>query len=67
MVGVVGSARAGGRASGVGRLIDVLAIDIDGVGDEGRASVTTAGVALLEPEELDLGLDTVENVETHSD
>ena len=27
--------------------------------------MTAAGVALLEPEELDLGLDSVEEVESH--
>lgn len=52
----------GGRAGGDGRLVDVLAVDVDGVGDEGRAPVAGAGVALLEAEELELGLDAFDEV-----
>jgi hypothetical protein len=61
----LGPARVGGRASCVGRVVDVLAVDVDGVGDESGAAVAAAGVALLEPEELDPGLDAVEETETH--
>jgi hypothetical protein len=61
----VGPARVGRRAGCVGRLVDVLAVDVDGVGDEGRAAMAAAGVALLEPEELDLGLDAFD--EAHGD
>ena len=53
------------RARGVGGLVDVFAVDVDSVGPEGRATVTAAGVALLEPEELDLGLEPVEERSTH--
>lgn len=53
------------RACGVGSLVDVLAVDVDSVGPEGRATVTAAGVALLEPEELDLGLEPIEERSTH--
>lgn len=44
---------------GAGRLVDVLAVDVDCVGAEGGAAVAAAGVALLEAEELDLGLDAL--------
>lgn len=44
---------ATGRAWG---LVDVLAVDVHGIALEGRAPVAVAGVALLETEELELGL-----------
>lgn len=47
----------GAGARGVGSLVDVLAVDVDGVADEGRAAVAVARVPLLEAEQLDLGLD----------
>lgn len=50
-------ARGTGR---VGRLVDVFTVDVDGVGDEGGAAMPAAGVALLEPEQLDLGLDALD-------
>lgn len=52
-------------ARGVGRVIDVLAVDVDGVGDKGGATVTAASVALLELEELVFGLDFLKDVEAH--
>ena len=55
----------GRRPGGVGRVVDVLAVDVDGVGDKGRAAVAAARVALLEPEELNLGVDAVD--EAHGD
>ncbi len=61
----MGPARVRRRAGCVGRVVDVLAVNVDGVGDKRGATVTTAGVPLLEPEELDLGLDTIDEVETH--
>jgi hypothetical protein len=54
-----------GAAGAVGRLVDVLAVDVDGVGDKGRAAMTAAGVALLKAEELQLGLDLVEEALAH--
>lgn len=56
MEGVDTRGGVGGRggAGAVGGLVDVLAVDVDGVGDEGGAAVATAGVALLEAEELEL-------------
>lgn len=63
--GAVGLARVYRGASGVGGIVDVFAINVGGVGDEGGATMTAAGVALLKPEELDLGLDAVEEAETH--
>lgn len=58
-----GARRAGfGRGTGVvGGLVDVFAVNIDSIGLEGRTAVALAGVALLEAEELDLSLDTVED------
>lgn len=58
-------AGAGGRTSAVGGLVDVFAVHVDRVGDEGGAAMTTAGVALLKAEELQLGLDLVEKALTH--
>ena len=55
-----GGGCVGGRAGRDGRLVDVLAVDVDGVRDKGRAPVAAAGVALLEPEELQLGLDALD-------
>ena len=48
-----------GRAGGVRGLVDVLAIDIDGVGYESGAAVAP-GIALLEAEQLKLGLDALD-------
>jgi hypothetical protein len=41
-------------------LVDVFAVDVNGIGSEGGTSVTATGVTLFEPEELDLGLDSFE-------
>jgi hypothetical protein len=46
-------------ARGVGSLVDVFTVDVDGVGAEGRAPVSAAGIALFEAEELDLRLDSL--------
>jgi hypothetical protein len=59
--GIDRSAGSAGRGIGGGTredrgLVDVLAVDVDGVGDEGRATVAAARVALLESHELELGL-----------
>lgn len=54
-----------GRPSCVGCLVDVLAIDIYGVRNEGGASMAVAGVTLLEAEQLELGLDTFEDAWWH--
>lgn len=61
-------ARCGGlcrRAGAVGSLVDILAINIDGVGHEGGATVAATGVALLKAEELKLGLDTLKETLAH--
>ncbi len=52
---------------GVRCVVDVFAVDIDRVGHEGRAAVAVACVALLQPEELNLLVDAVEEAETHGD
>lgn len=51
----------------VGRVVgvDVLAVDVLSLGDEGGSAVATLGVALFEAEELDLGGDDVEDVAAH--
>ena len=51
---------AAAGAGVVGGGVDVLAIDVDGVGAERCAAVLAVGVALLEAEELELGLDAVD-------
>lgn len=48
------------RAGGARSLINIFTVDIDGIGPKGRTSVTAAGVALFEPEELNLGLESFE-------
>lgn len=63
--------RAGGvavarRAGGAGSLVDVFAVDVNGIGPEGGASVTAASVALLKPKELDLGLEPFKECRSHS-
>lgn len=50
----------GAGASGVGSLVDVFSVDVDGVADEGGTAVAVARVTLLEAEELDLGLDLLD-------
>lgn len=65
--GGVGRARLGRGTSGVGGVVDVFAIDVGSVGDKGGATMTAAGVALFKTEQLDLGLDAVEETETHCD
>lgn len=64
-IGGVGPAGVGGRTCRVGCVIDVLSINVGGIGDEGGATMSPASVALLEPKELDLRLDAVEKIETH--
>lgn len=61
-IDVTGASRGAGA---VGSLVDVLAVHVDGIGDEGGATMTTASVALLEAEELQLGLDLVEEALAH--
>lgn len=60
-------ARVCRRPGAVGRLVDVFAVDVDGVGDKGRAAITAAGVALFEAEDLELSLDAFEEVDAHGD
>lgn len=60
-VGVVG------RASGVGSLVNVLAVNVYGVGHESGTAIPAAGVALFQAEEFYLGLDTFENAGRHCD
>lgn len=55
----------GGGAGGARSLIDVLAVDVDCVRAEGGAAVAAAGVALLEAEELDLGLEALHECGGH--
>lgn len=64
MEGVDGGGARGGACAG-GSLVNVLAIHVDGVGDEGGATMTAAGVALLKAEELQLGLDLVHKTLAH--
>lgn len=58
-------AGVGRRAGGVWRLVNVFSIDVDCIGLEGRSAITTAGISLLETEELQLGLDSVDEALTH--
>ncbi|KFY95664.1 hypothetical protein V500_02699 [Pseudogymnoascus sp. VKM F-4518 (FW-2643)] len=51
---------AAAGAGVVGGGVNVLAVDVDGVGAERCAAVLAVGVALLEAEELELGLDAVD-------
>lgn len=59
------SGRGGGGAGGVWGLVDVLAVNVDCVGNKGGAAVAGTGVALLEAEELQLGLDLFEDGLAH--
>lgn len=52
-------------ASAVWGLVDVLAVDVDGIRHEGGSTVTATGVALLKAEELQLGLDTLKDALAH--
>jgi hypothetical protein len=52
-------------AGGAWGLVDVLAIDVDGVGDKGGAAMAAASVTLLKAEDLQLGLDLVEEALAH--
>lgn len=54
-----------GGPGGVGCLVHVLAIHVDGVGDEGGAAISAAGVALLQAEQLNLGLDAFNEAWRH--
>lgn len=65
LLGVLGRAGGAGRASCVGCVVDVFAIYVDGVGDECGAAVAAAGVALLEPEELNLLLEALNETGSH--
>jgi hypothetical protein len=47
------------RARRYGSLIDVLAVDVDGVGDKRGPPPAVARVPLLEPKKLELGLDAL--------
>ena len=63
----IDSRARGGRGSGrARRLVDVLAVNVDGVGLERRAPVAAARVPLLEAEELDPGLDLFEDGPAHN-
>lgn len=66
-IGGCGGRGVGRGASRDGSVVDVLAVDVDRVGDEGGAAMAAAGVALLEAEELDLGLDTLDQTGSHCD
>lgn len=50
-----------GGAGGVWRLVDVLTVDVHGVGDEGGAALAVTGVAALETPYLDARVDAVED------
>lgn len=54
-----------GRASGVWRLVDVFAVNVDCVRLEGRSAIATTGISLLEAEELQFGLDSVDEALAH--
>lgn len=58
-VGGGGGIRARRRAGRVGRVVDVFAVNVDGVAVECRAPVAAPRVPLLEPEELDARLDAL--------
>lgn len=53
------------RASGVWRLVDVFAVNVDCVRLEGRSAIATTGISLLEAEELQFGLDSVDEALAH--
>lgn len=59
--GDLAAGRVVGGAGGVRRLVDVLAVDVQGVGDEGGAAFAVARVAALETPDLDARLDAVED------
>lgn len=52
-------------AGAVGSLVNIFAINIDGVGHKGGTTVAATGVALLKAEELQLGLDTLKKTLAH--
>lgn len=45
--------------------MDVFPVDVDGVADEGAPPVPPFRVPLLEPPELDLGGDAIEEADLH--
>lgn len=47
---------------GVGA-VDILAVHVLGLGDEGRATVTAASIALLETEELELLVEEIDEID----
>lgn len=49
----------------VGRLVNVFAVDVNGVGYKGGAAVSAASVALFKAQQLDLGLDPFEDAWRH--
>lgn len=57
--------RLGRRPRAVGRLVDVFTVDVNSVGNKRRATVAAASVALLEAENLELGLDSFEEGDAH--
>uniref|UniRef100_A0A1Y1LPK7 Uncharacterized protein n=1 Tax=Photinus pyralis TaxID=7054 RepID=A0A1Y1LPK7_PHOPY len=54
-----------GRASGVWRLVDVFAVNVDCIRLEGGSAIATTGIALLKAEELQFGLDSVDEALAH--
>lgn len=59
--------RVGRGARRVRCVVYVLPVNVDGVGDESRAPVAVTGIPLLEAEEINPLLDSVQDVETHRD
>ncbi len=59
--------RVGRGPRRVGCVVYVFAVDVDSVGDESRAPVAVAGIPLLEAEEINPLLDSVQDVEAHRD
>lgn len=56
-----------GRTGRVWRLVDVLAVNVYGVRDEGGAAISAASVPLFESEQLNLGLDAFDDAWSHCD
>lgn len=59
---MLSTARVSRRAGGVWCVVDVLAVDVNSGGNEGRPAMTPACVSLLETEELELLLDAFDEV-----
>lgn len=63
--GLAAVCRVVGRAGVVGSLVDVFAVDVDCIGDEGGAPFAVASVAALKTPDLNSGLNAVKD--THDD